>query len=185
MNIFYLHENPIQNAKWHVDKHIVKMPTEYAQLLSTAHRVLDGDMYYGKTVNGRKIKRWTLRDTRENKLYKASHVNHPSAVWARETRSNYMLLYKIYMACLAEYTYRYGKQHGAGKISGELLRPPNNIKSGELTEIPQAMPDYCKVHITDDYGNKVGNPIKGYRNYYINEKNRFATWKNRQPPSWY
>ena len=55
MNIFYLHEDPIQNAKWHVDKHVVKMVTEYAQLLSTAHRVLDGEMYYGKTINGRNI----------------------------------------------------------------------------------------------------------------------------------
>ena len=42
MNIFYLHEDPIQNIKWHVDKHVVKMATEYAQLLSTAHRFLDG-----------------------------------------------------------------------------------------------------------------------------------------------
>ena len=45
MNIFYLHEDPIQNAKWHIDKHIVKMPIEYAQLMSTAHRMLDGEMY--------------------------------------------------------------------------------------------------------------------------------------------
>ena len=43
MNIFYLHEDPIQNIKWHVDKHVVKMATEYAQLLSTAHRFLDGE----------------------------------------------------------------------------------------------------------------------------------------------
>ena len=40
----------MQNAKWHIDKHIVKMPIEYAQLLSTAHRVLDGVMYMDKTV---------------------------------------------------------------------------------------------------------------------------------------
>ena len=53
MNIFYLHEDPIQNIKWHVDKHVVKMATEYAQLLSTAHRYLDGDMYIDKTANGR------------------------------------------------------------------------------------------------------------------------------------
>ena len=56
MNIFYLHEDPIQNIKWHVDKHVVKMATEYAQLLSTAHRYLDGDMYIDKTANGRNIK---------------------------------------------------------------------------------------------------------------------------------
>ena len=47
VNIFYLHEDPVQNAKWHIDKHIVKMPIEYAQLMSTAHRMLDGHMYIG------------------------------------------------------------------------------------------------------------------------------------------
>jgi hypothetical protein len=45
-----------------------------------------------------------------------------------------------------------------------------------LTELPQAMPDYCKVG---------GNPIQGYRNYYINEKSGFANWKNRTRPKWY
>ena len=69
MNIFYLHEDPIQNAKWHVDKHVVKMVTEYAQLLSTAHRILDGEMYYGKIPNGRNIKE-RLPDKREDILFK-------------------------------------------------------------------------------------------------------------------
>ena len=42
MNIFYLHENPKICAEMHLDKHSSKMLVEYAQLLSTAHRVLDG-----------------------------------------------------------------------------------------------------------------------------------------------
>ena len=66
MNIFYLHEDPIQNAKWHIDKHIVKMPIEYAQLMSTAHRMLDGEMYIDRTANNHKIKRWRLNDERES-----------------------------------------------------------------------------------------------------------------------
>ena len=71
MNIFYLHEDPIQNAKMQdVDKHVVKMVTEYAQLLSILHRILDGEMYYGKTQNGRNIKRWRLPDKREDILFK-------------------------------------------------------------------------------------------------------------------
>ena len=77
MNIFYLHEDPIQNAKWHIDKHIVKMPIEYAQLMSTAHRMLDGEMYIDRTANNRRIKRWRLNDERESVLYKASHINQP------------------------------------------------------------------------------------------------------------
>ena len=176
MNIFYLHENPIQNAKWHIDKHIVKMPIEYAQLLSTAHRLLDGEMYLGKTANGRNIKRWRLDDEREDILYKASHINHPSAIWVRESIENYYQMFKLYMATLAEFTNRYGKIHGASKPSVFLMRPPLNIPCVKRTEIPQCMPDYCKGK---------GNPIKAYRNYYINEKESFATWKNKEIPQWF
>ena len=43
MNIFYLDEDVQKCAEYHVDRHVVKMILEYAQLLSTAHRVLDGD----------------------------------------------------------------------------------------------------------------------------------------------
>ena len=176
MNIFYLHEDPIQNAKWHIDKHIVKMATEYCQLLSTAHRVLDGEMYLGKTKNNRNIKRWLLQDEREGLLMKASHVNHPSNIWVRETSSNYMYLWKIYMATLAEYTHRYGKRHGSGRASLSLMRPPKNIKQGKCTTLPQCMPDNCKV---------LGDPIQAYKNYYINEKYYFANWKSREIPEWF
>ena len=42
MNIFYLDNDVDVCAQMHVDKHVVKMILEYAQLLSTAHRLLDG-----------------------------------------------------------------------------------------------------------------------------------------------
>jgi len=176
MNIFYLHEDPIQNAKWHIDKHIVKMPIEYAQLMSTAHRLLDGEMYLGKTAIGRNIKRWKLHDEREDILYKASHINHPSAIWVRESIENYFQMYKLYMAVLAEFTNRYGKVHGSSKPSIALIRPPSNIPMVKGTQLPQCMPEICKVK---------NNPILAYRNYYIVEKNSFASWKNREIPEWF
>ena len=176
MNIFYLHEDPIQNAKWHIDKHIVKMPIEYAQLMSTAHRLLDGEMYLGKTAIGRNIKRWRLHDEREDILYKASHINHPSAIWVRESIENYFEMYKLYMAVLAEFTNRYGKIHGSSKPSIALIRPPSNIPMVKGTQLPQCMPEICKVK---------NNPILAYRNYYIVEKNSFASWKNREIPEWF
>ena len=43
MNIFYLDPRPDTAAEMHCDKHCVKMILEYAQMLSTAHRVLDGE----------------------------------------------------------------------------------------------------------------------------------------------
>ena len=43
MNIFYLDKNPVVAAQMQCDKHVVKMILESAQMLSTAHRVLDGN----------------------------------------------------------------------------------------------------------------------------------------------
>ena len=74
MNIFHLDNDPIKAAQMMCDKHIVKMIVEYAQLLSTAHRVLDGEEYYDKTANGRKIKRWK-HPTLDNQLYKLSLIH--------------------------------------------------------------------------------------------------------------
>ena len=53
--------------------HVVKMIIEYAQLLSTCHRVLDGKEYYDKTANGRRIKRWKMDDPVWNQVY----TKHP------------------------------------------------------------------------------------------------------------
>ena len=75
MNIFYLHKDPEISAKMHCDKHVVKMIIEYAQLMSTAHRILDGDEYEGKTKIGRRIRRWKHpNENVENTIYKASHI---------------------------------------------------------------------------------------------------------------
>ena len=93
MNIFYLNESPETCAQMHCDKHVVKMIIEYAQLLSTAHRVIDGNPYYDKTKNGRKILRYRMENPNlEKTLYKAAMINHPSAVWARKNSENYIIL---------------------------------------------------------------------------------------------
>jgi hypothetical protein len=42
MNIFYRSRCPKKAAESLCDQHIVKMPLETAQILSTAHRFLDG-----------------------------------------------------------------------------------------------------------------------------------------------
>lgn len=46
MNIFALDRDPYTAASYHCDKHVVKMLVEYAQLLSTAHRQLDGTPHH-------------------------------------------------------------------------------------------------------------------------------------------
>ena len=177
MNIFELHTDPVTCAKMHVDKHVVKMIIEYAQLLSTAHRMLDGTEYTGLSKNGRKVKRYSFdSDYKENTYYKAVHYHHPSAVWARESRLNYRWLYNLFVALCDEYKYRYGRSHMTDtKLREPLWSLPRNIPKKPFTNPPQAMPDYCKRE----------DSIDAYRTYYINEKKRFAKWTKRQIPYWF
>ena len=178
MNIFKTNEDPRIAAQEHCDKHVVKMCVEYAQLLSTAHRMIDGEMYYSLSKNNRRIRRYKHPNKRlDENLMKACHFNHPSNVWARETKGNYIWLYTLLDYSLQEYTERYNKIHGVQWRMPFLIRPPKKInQSMKVTELPQAMPEYCKIP---------GNPIAAYKNYYIKEKTRFAVWKNGNIPLWF
>jgi hypothetical protein len=178
MNIFYLHETPKMCAEMHLDKHVTKMVIEYAQLLSTAHRVIDGQEVIGLTANGRRIKRWVMPNPSESILYKASHINHPSAKWARASSANYTWLYELFCALCDEYTYRYGKIHMTDqKLRNVLSCVPRNIGKSALFEAPwRAMPD--EVKIGDDV-------LASYRNYYIKNKKSFAKWTKRPVPQWF
>ena len=181
MNIFYLHKDPKVCAEMHNDKHTIKMILEYAQLLSTAHRLLDGTPHLTKSKTGRNVVRYILPESRENTLYSATHINHPSAIWARKNVSNYNYLYSLFICLCKEYEYRYGKTHLCyTKLAKQLSVPPHNIPKGEFTEPTPAMPDDVKV---------AGNSVESYRNYYINNKQHLATWNgklNSRPiPEWF
>jgi len=106
MNIFYLDHDVRKCAEMHNDKHVVKMILEYAQLLSTAHRVLDGILSTGISVSGRKRTVYVLADNLDAVLYSATHVNHPSAIWVRQSDKNYDWLFGLFQALMDEYTYR-------------------------------------------------------------------------------
>ena len=181
MNIFVLDECPIKSAEMSCDKHVVKMILESAQLLCSVHRVLDGDEYYDKTANGRKIKRWRHPDPQlEQILYKAGWIKHPSTIWLMESAYNYNWLYKHMMALNEEFKKRYkGVNHMAiDKLQDVLRNPPKNIPLNKKPTLPTpAMPDECKVD---------GDVIQSYRNYYIMKKQSFATWKApSKMPKWY
>jgi hypothetical protein len=142
MNIFYLDQDPVKAATKLYNKHVVKMVLESAQLLCTAHLLLDGD--------------------EANVPYKSTHKNHPSAIWARESASNYAWLYDHMMAIGKEYTRRYGKNHlTILKCESPLGNFPKNIKDIGLTPMPQCMPDEYKVP---------GDSVAAYWNYYKHGK---------------
>ena len=180
MNFFYLSKDPHEAAIAHLDKHVVKMSIEYPQLLSTAHRMLDGIQYLDKTASGARIKRWQHPDPKmDDILYKASHVNHPTAIWVRESKANYDRLYDTWVELLREYTYRYGKVHMSGKkLAVPLMEAPKNIPRVPFTDPPPAMKAYPQCIVEDDV-------VQSYRNYYREAKAGFARWTKRPAPKWY
>ena len=161
MNIFFLDKRPDNAAEMHNDKHCVKMILEYAQMLSTAHRVLDGENVHPD-------------------LYKIAHKNHPSTIWTRSSKQHYDWLFRLFRMLSAEYTLRYSngefKVHKTWDKLGKILETaPKNIVDNGWIDPPQCMPDHCKKPDT----------IDAYRNYYLTEKASFSTWNYTNKPTWW
>ena len=123
MNIFFLDYDTTKCAKYHCDKHVVKMILETAQLLCGSHWVIGGEA-----------------------PYRLSHKNHPCAIWVRESLSNYLYLCDLGLELCKEYTYRYGKRHKSQDIIEWCLENKPSINDIGFTEPPKAMPDEFKVN---------------------------------------
>ena len=157
MNIFVLDNNPIKSAKYHVDKHVVKMCVEYAQLLCGVHHM-------SNPISTLQVP------------YKLSHKNHPCSIWARDCIENYIWLCDLGLSLCKEYTYRYGKRHKSQDvIEWCITNIPNLRENGDVTPFALAMPDECKVNTV----------VESYRLYYITHKKGFSSWKNRNKPEWF
>ena len=158
MNIFVLSDNPQIAAEMMLDKHVVKMPTESMQMIST---IMD---LYGL-----------------NTPMKPVMLNHPCTIWARESSKNFQWLVDHCYALCKEYTVRYGKKH---KVETYLEEFDDEISTTEyelrqvkdvLTPFAQAMPEQYKDK---------DNVTKAYRTYYLEDKWEFATWKTGSPKWW-
>lgn len=185
MNIFILSTDPVEAAQMQCDKHVPKMLVESGQMLSTAHRVLDGHLTRRPSKSGKTmVKYWDLyegQDDLEAELlyYKAVHVGHPCTVWSMESDSNYRWHWEHMKALSEEYTYRYGKSH---KTERELLwqiqSPPRNIPKGPMTPFKLAMNSNPECKFDD--------PVRSYRAFYQTKQHRFAMkWSKRPVPDWF
>ena len=152
MNIFVLDLDPRKASEYHNDRHVVKMILETAQLLCTTHH---------QTGNHRVP-------------YRSTHINHPCAIWARESLDNYLWLRDLGLALANEYSYRYEKIHKTQIVIEDLKTP--DLKKKGLTDFELAMPEEYVIK----------NDIVGsYRNYYRRGKSHLAFWKKRGKPFWW
>ena len=152
MNIFYLHSDPVKAAKYQYNKHVVKMILESAQMLCTAHHLLDPC-------------------SSDDIPYKVAHKNHPSTIWVRYSAPHYLWLYYHMIALGEEYTKRYGKKHlTITKCKDVLARYPGGIFNVGFSQPPQAMPDEYKHDCA----------IHAYWQYYIGDKRHIANKKTEK-----
>lgn len=186
MNIFALDSSPVLAAQYQCDKHVVKMIVESAQMLCTAHRLLDGtmsivDKFSSKTGKTRKSKIWQLADKQlDAVLYSVCHQNHPCTIWTAESLANYMWHYDHFCALCDEYTHRYGKKHMTDtKLRFVLDGAPQNIPDIPQTPFRLAMQSQPQCMDRND-------PITSYRAFYQTKQVSFTMkWTNRAKPDWF
>ena len=126
MNVFFLDRDPVVAAKYHCDRHVVKMIVETAQLLSTACHMVGVD---------------------DNDLYKKTHVNHPSSVWVRSSRHHYVWTLRLLVALCREYTGRYRKIHKTEDKVAVLSKYQDLFDDVAWSDPPQCMPDEYKNNL--------------------------------------
>lgn len=151
MNIFVLDQRPSKAAKWHCDRHVVKMILETAQLLCSVY-----------SHQGIETK------------YKPTHKNHPCAIWARQSRPNFDWLCRLGLELCAEYTERFNKIHKSEDVivwcinHASQLDFPFDLR----TAFALAMPDEYKIS---------NDPVECYREYYRKGKTHLHQWKQNKP----
>ena len=157
MNIFVLDRQPHLAARYHCDKHVVKMCLEYAQILCT---VAHSRGYQSG--------------------YMPTHAHHPCVLWANRTDDNIYWLADLLAELGEQYEDRYGREHASVAVGLAAYRYvsrdwklPKSHKM-RVTPFAQAMPD--------KYRN--ADAVRAYRAYYIGEKADFATWRNGAPKWW-
>lgn len=184
MNIFATSHNPVLAATEHCLVHLRKMPTELAQMLSTTHRVCDGQVIKvkkkypnrpDKLVDFLALPSDTFNhdgSLKKTVLYKATHENHPCTVWIRHCKENYRWAYNHYVALCTAFYQATGRIHKASSLKDALLCTPHNLKVSRGCHTPFAMA------MPDEY--KSSDPVKSYHRF-LNE-HKWRDWRERDVP---
>lgn len=185
VNIFILHKTPAIAATYHCNAHVNKMRTESCQMLSTALRVLievqgksDDPKYADCLVDAMKL----------------SFPAHPCTRWVMDHSLNYVWLYKLAVALVAEHERRFGTTRDNQMAHHRLV--------GSLDLVPDLFPDNRGVGVTRASQTRLrswgtapalampvsvqnpDDPVESYRNYYRQHKAHLHNWSPMSAPSW-
>lgn len=190
MNIFVLHPNPKKAARWHADKHVIKMILESVQMLYTAHWVVA----FPFLLNSRSPLALSkaqkplpvpphLRGCPETlsgqKGYRPVHIHHPCTRWVRESKANYIWLCKLAISLAEEHNYRWphNPPHSCEAHARWLLTHIPALPRIPQTPFALAMPADVKKH----------DAIVSYRAFYRGSKTErgiTSSYTGRHKPHW-
>jgi hypothetical protein len=167
MNIFAVHNDPVQAAQDLPDKLVVKMPTESLQMLTP--------FCYN---------RFGIKIPKEAGGFYGvkGFAHHPCSKWLYQSESNVIWLWiHAYVLC-AEYTLRYKKTHAIQSPLKKIYQlldlyniTPSTCSWTKHTPFVQAMPEEAKI---------VNDPVTAYRGYLMDYKG-YCEWKHSNPPLWW
>lgn len=145
-------------AQYQADTHVVKMPLETAQLLSTAAV----ELFHS--------------DELPDLIYKPTHRNHPCTKWTRTSHANFRWLCVHGLSLCREYTYRYRRIHKSKYVIQALYTLCRDAPRDSMTPFALAMPDQFKDI----------DPVIAYREYYRYKKSMLTRfhYTNRPIPEW-
>jgi hypothetical protein len=159
MNVFALSKDPAKAARWHMTRHLIKMPLEYAQLLSTASHLV------GKPQG-----------------YRPTHKGHPSTKWVCSSVENWRWLRELALELGAHYQQVYGRRHKSTIIVDGLKVPP--LPRVPVSPVDLAMYDWVKYRVKEP--STWPAAVSAYRTYYRSCKLHIAEWPaERYVPSWW
>lgn len=150
MNIFYVDEDARAAARALCDRHVIKMVLETAQIMSTV------------------CHKWGVHGV----PYRATHVNHPSVLWAGASSQHYDWMFRHGAELSVEFTRRYRKAHASSVVIFQLEKAPMPDSGWEPP--PQAMPNRFKKPDT----------VEAYRQYYREGKAHLLSYKLNNQPEW-
>ena len=163
MNIFVLDENPKTSARMMIDKHVVKMPTESMQMISTITNHLGFDS-----------------------PYKPVMLNHPSTIWARESQDNFQWLLDHCEALCEEFNLRYDNTHSVETTLREnydtFMKVKSHLPNIGLTPFAIAISPNMNCRKLPNF--EALNTVEKYQQYYLEDKWKFASWKLGKPSWW-
>jgi len=172
MNIFFVDSDPIIAAQSLCDKHISKMILESGQMLCSALRRHGADS---------SVMPLTLTS---GKPWRGGFPNHPSTLWAGDSRDNYVWLSTHALTLCSQFNIRFGKPHGCFPAITQFASMSHYIPTCSLTPFARAVsasnyPDLGDTTLWPD-------TVLAYREFYRRDKLAFAKWSRGVPaPGWW